>query len=366
MNREIYMDELQSSDEEEKYLKWRADRQQRFRIAMAVIPAIIGMVAITYSIMLPVEYSEYSDPLIRRTVSLVGPVSLLLSGMAILMIYLQTGFKKQTAAGIDYVKYESELTRLRNRLEQSGEISFSELNKLREEVSELKDRVKKRESISEAITEEHKEELVQLLKSEILKVSSQEASSSILKNIEEKVSKTNQLKEIESVFSRTLERLYSETNALSRRGNLNLSLGILTTIIGLGILGYFVLEIDSIPEDKMAFIAHFIPRLSLVVLIEIFAYFFLKLYKSSLSEIKYFQNEMTNVEARLAAIKCSIMTSEKSSISNVIQALSVTERNAIIEKGQTTAEIERAKLEYQNISTISERVSNLIAGKKGA
>ena len=93
----------------------------------------------------------------------------------------------------------------------------------------------------------------------------------------------------------------SEVSALSRRGNLNLSLGIATTIIGLIILGYFVLEIDSIPEDKMAFIAHFIPRLSLVVLIEVFAYFFLKLYKSSLSEIKYFQNEMTNAEAKVGS-----------------------------------------------------------------
>jgi len=39
------------------------------------------------------------------------------------------------------------------------------------------------------------------------------------------------------------------------------------------------------------------------MLIELFAYFFLKLYKSDLSEIKYFQNELTNVEMRYAAVR---------------------------------------------------------------
>ncbi|GAG98790.1 unnamed protein product, partial [marine sediment metagenome] len=43
--------------------------------------------------------------------------------------------------------------------------------------------------------------------------------------------------------------------------------------------------------------------------------------------------------------------------------LSETERNAVLEKDQTTAEIEKAKIEHQNISTISEKVSNIL-GKK--
>ena len=59
------MDELQASEEEEKYLKWRAERQQRFRVAMAVVPAIIGVAAISYSILLPVESFEYSDTFSR-------------------------------------------------------------------------------------------------------------------------------------------------------------------------------------------------------------------------------------------------------------------------------------------------------------
>jgi hypothetical protein len=358
------MDESRSTEEEDKYLLWKSERQQRFRVVLSVVPAIIGLVAILYS-SLSIVNTEF-DFVVNRLMSILGPASLLMSGGAVLMIYLQTGFKKKPDEEINYIKYENEISKLRNRIEHSATLSTFDLEGIQEQLKTLREHTDQISSINEAITEEHKEEIVLLLKSEILKTSSDEVFKETLEKINQKVSNSNQLKEVESVFLRTLDRLYAEISALSRRGNLNLSLGILTTIIGLGILGYFVLEIDSIPEDKMAFIAHFIPRLSLVILIEVFAYFFLKLYKSSLSEIKYFQNEMTNAEAKLVAIKCSIMTSDETSTSLVIQALSNTERNAILEKGQTTAEIEKSRIEQQNISTISEKVSNIIGTKKSA
>ncbi|WP_431686615.1 hypothetical protein [Hahella sp. NBU794] len=359
------MEDFEKSIEDENYYIWKSERQQRLRVAMAIVPAIIGTAAIFYINLVP-DYAEPVFPFSRSMMSLLAPVSLLISGMVVLMIYLQTGFKKRPESNIDYIKYESELRNLRNKMEHSVSISSSDLEEVQSELSALKEQISNRESLNEVISSEHREELVSLLKEEILKESKSEASSQVLKDLEAKVKIINQLKEVEVVFSRTLERLYSEIGALSRRGNLNLTLGILTTIIGLVVLGYFVLKIDSIPEDKMAFIAHFTPRLSLVILIEVFAYFFLKLYKSSLAEIKYFQNEMTNSEAKLAAIKCSIMTSDSAATSNVIQTLATTERNAVLEKGQTTAEIERAKIEQQNISTISDKVSNFLSLKKSA
>lgn len=351
--------------EEENYYRWKAERQQRLRMAMAIVPAIVGISAILFSsIFSDYEYLPFN--ISRVAVNLIGPISLLFSGVAILMIYLQTGFKNRPVDVVDYKRYENELRNLKSHLEHRDALSSEDVELIQEKLQHLKERVDQSTSINEAITAEHKEELVQLLKSDILKTSSEGVFTETLEKIKKEVSNSNQFKEVENVFSRTLERLYTEINALSRRGNLNLTLGIVTTIIGLGILGYFVLEIDSIPEDKMAFIAHFIPRLSLVILIEVFAYFFLRLYKSSLSEIKYFQNEMTNAEAKLAALKCSLMTSDAVSTAHVIKTLSNTERNAVLEKGQTTAEIEKSKIEQQNISTISDKVSSLISNKKSA
>ncbi len=355
------MRDIESSNDEESYLKWKAERQYRLRVAMAVVPAIIGFSTVIYTLTNKnIEYYFYYNIL-----RVLGPVSLALSGIAVVMIYLQTGFKRNVGEVADYSKYESELKNLKLRLETNNTASNLDLIKLENEVHGLKITIANIENFQNAITAEDKEKVVNLLKAEILEKSSHEASQEILRNIENQVSTKNYVNEIESVFSKTLDRLYTEIDSLTRRGNLNLSLGVVTTIIGLGILGYFVLTIGAVPDDKMAFIANFIPRLSLVILIEVFAYFFLKLYKSSLSEIKYFQNEMTNIEAKLAAIKSSTIATDKVVLSDVIKSLVSTERNAILEKGQTTAEIERARIEQQNISTISEKVTKILNMKKG-
>lgn len=357
--------EENSIDIEEEYFRRRLERHQRMRIAMAVVPAIIGLsVLILNSSFSDAREFPFFFPFSRSIMNMIAPIMFFLSGMSILMIYLQTGFKREKNSNVDYLKYENELESLRNKIEHGATISSSDVESIYNEISSLKERVKQNNSINDVIKTEHREELVSILKNELVKESKDLASKEILSRIEEKLKGVSQLKEIEGVFLRTFERLNSEINALSRRGNLNLSLGILTTIVGLSILGYFVLEIDSIPEDKMAFIAHFIPKLSLVVLIEVFAYFFLKLYKSSLSEIKYYQNEMTNSESKLTAIKCAIMNSDEETISFVIKNLSGTERNSVLEKGQTTADIEKSKIEHQNISTISERVSKLLGENK--
>ncbi|MFC1751240.1 hypothetical protein ACFL2V_20860, partial [Pseudomonadota bacterium] len=318
----------------EEYLRWRAEKRKRLRVVAAIVPAVLGATAAMLAVLMPSYESStglFPFYLNRSVLGFIAPVLLLMSGLAVLMIYLQTGFSKRANEPSESLRYESELRRLRNRIEHEDSTGKNELNKLKKDLEKFRSELDSNSSISAAITAKDKDELVSLLKSEIVDKSTDDASTEFLSKIKSQVEEVNKVREVEEVFSRTLERLYKETEALSWRGNLNLSLGILTTIVGLGILGYFVLEIDTVPEDKIAFIAHFIPRLSLVILIEIFAYFFLKLYKSSLSEIKYFQNEMTNIEAKLAALKCSLITSDSGATTNVIKVLSETERNAVME-----------------------------------
>lgn len=341
--------------EKEAHHMQRMEKLQRIRTVMIVLPIFISIILFTASeILADLTYFK------AYFFQLFGFGMLLGSAVVVLMTYLQTGFKKSAIKELDYAKYEKELFSLRNKIEHNSFTSFPDLEIVKEEIVDLRELITQNNSKNTAITTEERDELVSLLREEIVKRSINEASEDVLKQLEEKVKTTTHLNDVESIFQKTLKRIYAEIDALSRRGNLNLTLGILTTIVGLAILGYFVVEIDSIPEDKLAFIAHFIPRLSLVLLIEVFAYFFLRLYKSSLSEIKYFQNEMTNIEAKLVAIKCSIITSDAKATSAVILELSKTERNAILEKGQTTAEIERSKIEQQNISTITNKVSNLL------
>ena len=111
------------------------------------------------------------------------------------------------------------------------------------------------------------------------------------------------------------------------------------------------------------FISHFVPRLTLVILIELFAYFFLSLYKASLAEIKYFQNELTNIESKELALQAALNSGEASMISDIVSKLALTERNHILSKDQTTVELERARLEKDSKSEIAKYVAELFQKK---
>jgi flagellar motor component MotA len=155
--------------------------------------------------------------------------------------------------------------------------------------------------------------------------------------------------------SATLNRLREERLRLARRANMNLFLGIVITVIGLVLLLTYAqdqlatirtvraehataaaevrqnaiskdISEASLP-DLRVYLLTFIPRLSLVVLIELFAYFFLGLYKISLAEVKYVQNEMTTVESRVLALGVAIQLGERGTIGEVVRTVASTDRN---------------------------------------
>ncbi|MBI5525005.1 MAG: hypothetical protein HY897_01580 [Deltaproteobacteria bacterium] len=54
---------------------------------------------------------------------------------------------------------------------------------------------------------------------------------------------------------------------------------------------------------EIAALSHYVPRITTVTFIEVFAFFFLKLYRASLIEIKFYQNELTSLAATGAKFK---------------------------------------------------------------
>ncbi|MEX3937396.1 hypothetical protein AB4Y32_37660 [Paraburkholderia phymatum] len=180
-------------------------------------------------------------------------------------------------------------------------------------------------------------------------------------------------KVVERQFEQSRARLSREIASLQWRGNLNLVLGILVSVSGMSILGIFLLssnlQIGSISaggnvtiapngakafDEAISFLIHFLPRLTFVLLIELFAYFFLKLYKNSLSEIKYFQNEITNIEAKHLALRAAFLASSATLSNKVISSLVDTERNYILEKGQTTVDLERSRIDREQWTDVCE------------
>jgi molybdopterin converting factor small subunit len=163
-------------------------------------------------------------------------------------------------------------------------------------------------------------------------------------------------------FQDTRYRLEQELQALTKRGNLNLTLGIFTTMVGIVFLGYAVFNPPAVLTAPELFL-YFAPRVSLVVLIEVFAYFFLRLYKQSLGEIKFFQNEMTNIEAKYLALQVVLRADDPALYSKIVEALAETERNFILAKGQTTVELERERLTKDIYVGIADAFNNLIKKK---
>lgn len=181
-------------------------------------------------------------------------------------------------------------------------------------------------------------------------------------------------------FEEIRERLNKETNTLARRANLNLIIGIIITgITFYGIIAVLPLDLkDLYADDKFrpaisaenygwTIITHFIPRLSFIVLAQLFAYFFLRLYKSGLDDIKYYQNEITNIELKLSALKVALDTRDykgNETLKLVIGELAKVERNSVLKKDETTVELEKFKIESANENNLLAHVKTLLETKK--
>jgi hypothetical protein len=176
-----------------------------------------------------------------------------------------------------------------------------------------------------------------------------------------------------SVFLETannlIERLQDEISALGRRANVNLVIGILVSALGLIVLTWFVIsatnELSSgmHPEDAAI---RFVIRISLAIFIQVFAYFFLRLYRYSIFEIKYFQNEITGAQFKLLALVSGLDTKDKSTIQKLCLELAKTERNFILKKGETTAALQRDEIERDYENRMFAMVEKIVGTEKKA
>ncbi|TOL29113.1 hypothetical protein CGH99_25420, partial [Vibrio parahaemolyticus] len=68
-------------------------------------------------------------------------------------------------------------------------------------------------------------------------------------------------------------RLMREIDSLTRRGNLNLIIGVLTTLVAVVILASTVLSGEKqLTNDEL--ISYYLPRITLSLFVEIFSFFF--------------------------------------------------------------------------------------------
>ncbi|HEX7241426.1 MAG TPA: hypothetical protein VF263_14210, partial [Longimicrobiaceae bacterium] len=190
------------------------------------------------------------------------------------------------------------------------------------------------------------------------------SAADLLAAVEEKygaaLAQSAHLQDLRGHFERTRARLLSEVSALSRRSNLNLVIGALTTVAAVVVLAYIALNTELVVADWKAVLPSYLLRLSVVVFIEVFAFFFLRMYRSNLQDIKYFQNELTSIEAKFIALEAALANGESDTTGDVIRLLGQMERNVVLNPGQSTVELELLRGENQSLKSILDSVTGLV------
>lgn len=175
--------------------------------------------------------------------------------------------------------------------------------------------------------------------------------------------------DVQTAFLKMEERLLCELKALGKRSNTNLIIGSVIAIIGWGLLVWFIYDVSGQELEGWSILNTFLPRLSIVAIMEFFSFFFLKLYRESIERIRYYQNEITNIEAKkVAIIVACMLDNENDNKKTIINSLLSVERNVFIKKGETTMELEKYRIDSSSnnnlIKILKELGNGLIPNKK--
>ena len=212
------------------------------------------------------------------------------------------------------------------------------------------------------------------VESEIEKASKESLSQS--KNISKQDTKNQQSSEpgtsgkaelnvnildVHTAFLGSEERIKDELRSNSKRATTNLIIGSVIGLVGIFILVWFVFDLftgnmNSGRDQLIRSLETFGARLCIVFLIELFSYFFLKLYKDCIERTRYYQNELTNIESKKIAILSSVILKDTEHSKAIIESMLCVERNFIIPKNCTTLELEKirskSKMEFNIIDAI--------------
>ena len=165
-------------------------------------------------------------------------------------------------------------------------------------------------------------------------------------------------------FSKTEKRLNDEIDRLSRRANVNMVIGSVIALVGvLGLIAFIFGESETILSSGITMtIVHWVTRLSLVSFVEVFAFFFLKMYKTELLSIQYYQDELTSIESRKIALMFSVIHDCQEDISRSIGCLVNIDRNCKLDTNQTTVDLEKLKTENGFIKSQMDSMVDIFKG----
>jgi hypothetical protein len=155
--------------------------------------------------------------------------------------------------------------------------------------------------------------------------------------LSEKYNRENALSALDNARFRILDHI----SKLRNNSVTNLFIGIGIAVVGVLILFTAVFQIESFFDrnahvfDAAGFLTFgLLPKLSITLFVQIFSYFFLAMYRSNQNEIRYFQNEITNIDSLATATILFYGNRSAANAKVVLSSLAKTERNRIIKKNE--------------------------------
>jgi len=121
------------------------------------------------------------------------------------------------------------------------------------------------------------------------------------------------------------KRLERELASLERRGTVNLAIGSATTAVAVVLL-YQAATTPPQNTDLIALMTFYVPRVTLAIFVEVFSFFFLRLYRTGLVDLKYFHGELLTLDLRIAALETAISHADQESLRHVVSSLVDTDR----------------------------------------
>jgi hypothetical protein len=245
---------------------------------------------------------------------------------------------------------------------------YEEIKELRKKINDLEHNSNEIESINfdENIQSSINDKIANLTSVDILRSIEEKFGNNIFENFK--------LNQIMSELHNIKTRLDIDMKRVSRTASINLALGFATTVIAITYLSYSLLTTDDTTkiitteiQNKSdvniilaTFLVKFLPRLSVSIFIELFSFFFLKMYNINLEEIKYLNNERTNIEMKLLALNVALTNKDENTLNEILLELIKTERNFILKKDETTVELSKASFESNIYKDTIENLAKIL------
>ncbi len=146
------------------------------------------------------------------------------------------------------------------------------------------------------------------------------------------------------------QRLSNEIEISYAHANLHFLIAFLVSWFLISFIGYFGFTFNStLPNftNWFDFSILYLPRLIVVLGLGTLFLYFMKSYKTKLIDIKYYQNEITNIELKIIALKTAFIKDDKNILEKVSINFVEAERNFKLNTNETTKELESLKIENE-------------------